>query len=537
MSASNADALKNAERQLHSLAHIVTRGAEIHPERLAIDDLLTGQTRTYGELDKRVSQLARALQTQGVAKGDFVAVMLWNETAFVETMFATARMGAVLVPLNLRLLPDEVADYANFHGCKAIVTNADHAEKFATTEGDVRICVSAAKAGGDWLDYETLIAAESDGTMPVVTSLDDPLRMVSTGGTTGRSKGVIHSQVGVMFTVLSVIAEYGVQRGWQTILVLPLYHAAGMDWGMLPILWRTGTVVLPADTAFNAEAYLREVRDRQVEYVQIVPAVINPLYDAAGGNPVTGPKSVIPTSAPTPPALRQMLAEIFPEANLMAAAGLSETLNMATQAEGEFLVEPSAVGEPHIDTRALIVDEDDNEVPRGTPGEIILRNFNTALRYHKNDEVGAVTWRTRKGDPEGLEWTYTGDVGVMDDHGRISIVDRSKDVIITGGETVPSVEVESVFLEHEAVRECAAVGVEDPRWGEAIVLVAAPEDPNIDRALLAQDLFAHGRAGLAGYKVPKRIAFMDVLPRSHFGKVLKRDLREMTFDEAFEPKK
>ena len=524
------DELKNPERQLSSIAHMVSRGAEIHPDRIAIDDLLRSCRLTYLELDRRISQLARALLGLGLKKGDFLGVMLWNEHAVVETIFACARAGIIVAPLNVRLLAEEVVPYVNFHGCKAIVTNADFEEKFEKADATIRISTSGNEG---WLEYESLISGESGDPLTVVTSLDDPVRLVSTGGTTGMSKGVLHSHVGVYFTVLGNISEFNVRRGWQTIMIMPTYHAAGMDWGMFPVFWRVGTVVFPEDTSFNGEKYLAEVKAREVEYLQMVPAVINPIHQAWDGTPVTQPKVIVSTSAPTPPALRQRLAEVFPKSEIMAAAGLSESINMATQVPGELLTYPEGVGEPHIDTRLRILDDEDRPVPRNQAGHIALRGFNTALRYNGNEEVSAVTWRPIKGDPEGLCWCFTGDIGVMDDDGKVSIVDRSKDVIITGGETVPSVEVEAAYMEHPRILECAAVGVEDEKWGEAILLVAAVTGLDDGDEALAADLYRYGRQHLAGYKVPKKIAFLDALPRSHFGKILKRDLRDRNFDRIY----
>ncbi len=225
---------------------------------------------------------------------------------------------------------------------------------------------------------------------------------------------------------------------------------------------------------------------------------------------------------------------MFPEADILAAAGLSESLNMATQSPEELLALTESIGEPHIDTRVLILDDEDRTVPRGQAGHIAMRNFNTALGYHRNPEISALTWRVRKDDPEGLHWCFTGDIGVMDKEGRITIVDRSKDVILTGGESVPSVEVETVYAEHPGITECAVVGLEDARWGEAILLVAVKADDSVSAHDLAGDLFRFGRDRLAGFKVPRRIAFVDFLPRSHFGKVLKRDLRETDFAQVFD---
>ena len=531
--------LRNPERQLANIAWMVSRGAELHPDRIAIDDLLSQRRLSYGELDARITRLARGLIGAGIGKGDMVATMFWNEHAIVETIFACARIGAIVAPLNVRLLGSEVTEYVNDHDCRAIVANAEFAGLFAGATPTIRI------AKGDiegWQDYEAVIAAQTDTEMAMATCFDEPWRLVSTGGTTGKSKGVLHSHVGTLFTVLADIAEYGIRRFWQTLSVLPAYHVAGMEWGLFTILWRGGTVVFPATKSFDPVRYLAEVRTRDIEYLPLVPALINPLFNAWDGIPLTGPRTVVTTAAPTSAPLRRKLSEMFPEADILAAAGLSESLNMATQSRGELLEYPESIGMPHVDTRVLILDDHDRPVPRGEPGHIAMRNFNTALGYHRNAEATAATWRLRRNDPEGLEWCFTGDIGVMDGDGRISIVDRSKDVIITGGESVPSVEVETVYAECPDIRDCAAVGVEDTHWGEAILLVAVRIAPKTEASTdqgpadkdLANDLFLFGRDRLAGFKVPRKIAFVDALPRSHFGKVLKRDLREQSFKRIFD---
>ena len=454
--------LRNPERQLANIAWMVSRGAELHPDRIAIDDLLSQRRLSYGELNARITQFARGMIGAGIGEGDMVATMFWNEHAIVETIFACARIGAIVAPLNVRLLGSDVTEYVNDHNCRAIVANAEFAGLFAGATPTIRI------AKGDterWQDYEAVIAAQTDTAMPMATCFDEPWRLVSTGGTTGKSKGVLHSHVGTLFTVLADIAEYGIRRFWQTLSVLPAYHVAGMEWGLFTILWRGGTVVFPATKSFDPVRYLAEVRTRDIEYLPLVPALINPLFNAWDGIPLTGPRTVVTTAAPTSAPLRRKLSEMFPEADILAAAGLSESLNMATQSRGELLEYPESIGMPHVDTRVLILDDHDRPVPRGEPGHIAMRNFNTALAYHRNAEATAATWRLRRNDPEGLEWCFTGDIGVMDGDGRISIVDRSKDVIITGGESVPSVEVETVYAECPDIRDCPAVGVEDTHWG------------------------------------------------------------------------
>ena len=524
--------LKNPERQKMGIGHFISRAAELHPERPAIEDLLNQRSLTYAELDARINRLGRALTQLGVKKGDFVASMLRNEHVLVETVFACARIGAIVAPLNVRLIAGEVAEYVADHGCRAAISDGDFTDRFADMGVALKIAF-ASRAIEGWHDYETLIASGNDAPLPAVTSLDDPYRLVMTGGTTGKSKGVLHSQGGSVITVLADIAEYGIGRGWQTLTILPGYHVAGMEWGMFTIFARAGTVVFPASASFDPDRYLAEIRKRKIEYLPLVPAVVNPLYDAWDREPLLSPQTVITTASPTPLPLREKLAAMFPEANIYAAAGLSESLNLATQGPGEFLEQPAAIGEPHLDTRVLILDENDRSVPRGTPGNVAMRNFNTALGYHRDDAAAATTWRPRPGDPEGLFWCFTGDIGVMDSDGRITLVDRSKDVVKTGGESVPSVEVESVYAAHAGVRDCAVIGVEDERWGEAILLIVVPEVATSKDRAFADELFDWGRGELSAFKVPKRIALVDDLPRSHFGKVLKRELREVEFDRVF----
>lgn len=288
--------LRNPERQLANIAWMVSRGAELHPDRIAIDDLLSQRRLSYGELDARITRLARGLIGAGIGKGDMVATMFWNEHAIVETIFACARIGAIVAPLNVRLLGSDVTEYVNDHDCRAIVANAEFAGLFAGATPTIRI------AKGDiegWQDYEAVIAAQTDTEMPMATCFDEPWRLVSTGGTTGKSKGVLHSHVGTLFTVLADIAEYGIRRFWQTLSVLPAYHVAGMEWGLFTILWRGGTVVFPATKSFDPVRYLAEVRTRDIEYLPLVPALINPLFNAWDGIPLTGPRTVVTTAAPT----------------------------------------------------------------------------------------------------------------------------------------------------------------------------------------------------------------------------------------------
>jgi acyl-CoA synthetase (AMP-forming)/AMP-acid ligase II len=522
------------ERQRSSLAYIVTRGAELYPERIAVIDLLNGVSATYSQLEQDSNRLARLMRRQGLVKGDLVAIMFNNELSVILAYIATAKIGAIASPLNVRMLSHEVRDYLTKHEVRAVTCSALFCDRFVGLELNQQFVLGGA-AEHPWINAFAEMSVEAKTALAPVTSLADPFRMIPTGGTTGVSKGVIHSHGGTLMTILSNIAEFGIKRGWKTVQIAPAYHGAGTDWGMFPLLWRGGTVIMPEDVAFNPTKYLALLKTYDVEFALLVPAVIDAIYRVWDHKPITSIRSLMATSAPTSPALRAKLAEMFPEADLFAGAGISESLNMAVQSPKEFLSYPTSIGEPHLDTRMFIVDESGRELPRGIAGEICLRGFNTALYYHFNEEASRVVWRKRSDDPEGLEWCFTGDIGIMDSVGRVSIIDRIKDVIITGGETVPSLEIENAFGGHHLVRECAAVGLPDERWGEAITLVVVKYIDDVDDATTARELFSFGRLQLSGYKVPKQIVFVEALPRSHFGKVLKRVLRLKVFPVLYLP--
>ncbi len=539
-SATNLEAIDPepwTDRELGGIPYILARSAELHPHRTAIRDLGSGASASYGSLHASTNRLAHALRRLGIRKGDRIALMFGNEIGLIEALFACAKAGAVMCSVNARLLPQEVKTYLQPHAIRAIICNPAFAGHFAGVETEFRIVSGAAPAeGGPWLEAEALSRGEPDTPLRPVTTLGSPFRMIPTGGTTGASKGVVHSHGGTLMTIAANIAEFGIRRGWKTLLIAPLFHGAAMDWALFPILWRSGTVILPRDRSFNAENFLATVREHRVEYLLVVPAVIGAIHKAWDGVPLDCVKSIITTSAPTSPTLRAKLAEVFPGADIMAGAGISESLNMAVQSPGELLAHPASIGEAHMDTRMCIVDEAGRTLPRMRTGEICLRGFNTALYYNANAEATARTWKPRADDPEGLEWCFTGDIGFMDEEGRLTLVDRSKDVIITGGETVPSVEIESAYAGHPAIAECAAVGLAHEQWGEAITLIVAKNDPALDEEVLAKDLFDYGRSRLSGFKVPKQIAFLDALPRSHMGKLLKAALRTRQYGTLYDSK-
>jgi len=524
----------DAERRLGGLSFLIARNAEIYPNRTAIHDALNGRSLTYGELYRRTAQTARALRALGVGKSDLVGYAFYNEHPSIELVFACGLIGAVAVPLNNRLSPREAGEYLDMHGCKIFLCREDLADIVSESKSVERVI--RRKAGGQPdCPYETLLAVQSDEPLRPEAYWEDPYMMAMTGGTTAGSKGVMWTHGGSLLDILTVIAHLGVKRNWKTLCIAPTYHAAGLGWAFMPVFWQGGTIFFPPSPSFSPESYLETVIREKIEFVFLVPALVNRLYEVWDGTPIPTVRSLCIASAPVPEPLRRKLREMLPEADLVTGYGMTEVFSVTVQSPDEFLGIPDGVGEPALDSRVRIVDDDGNQLPFGEVGHIVARTLAMGLRYANNPDATKATFKpTSVSDSEGLEWCFTGDVGRMDENGRVTIVDRSKDVIITGGENVASAEVEAVLTRHPGVSELAVVGQPHPIWGEIVTaVVVKAEDAPADEQL-AEELLEFGQQHLARYKLPKRIGFVEALPRSSFGKVLKRDLRNVELDAVFD---
>jgi len=530
---------ENPERRLGGLDFILSRCAELYPQRICIDDRLCGRALTYRELQERSLRLAWALRGLGVAKGERIGYAFHNEHASIEALFACALLGAVAVPLNTRLSPRESGPYLTAQGCRVFIAR-DGLQQLGEDAGTEHLILrgeSGGSGGGGGLDYESLLAAHEPRPIQAQARWEDPYMLAMTGGTTGGSKAVAWTHGGSLLDILSVIANLGVRRGHATICYAPTYHAAGLGWAFMPSFWQGGTVIFPASTTFDPAFFYETVRARNVEYMFLVPAMIGPLYQTWDGVPVRGLRSLGVASAPTPERQRKMLSEIFPETDLVIGYGMTETFSISVQSPSDFLAFPAGAGEAALDARIRVVDEDGRVVPPGTEGQIVARTLATGLYYNNDPENTQAAFRTLTDDEEGLEWVFTGDIGVLDADGRLTIVDRLKDVIISGGENISSVEVETLLMADPAVKDCAVVGRPDERWGERVCAVIVPADPEADSKAVARALLARCHETLARYKAPKEFAFVEALPRSPFGKVLKRDLRETGFEAVIDAAK
>lgn len=527
--------LPNPERRRTGVDFIVRRAAELYPQRIAIDDRLHKRQFTYGELYHRSTQLARALARLGIQKGDLVAYAFYNEHTSLEILFACTILGAVALPLNNRLQPEEAQNYLHRHGCRVFVGNRLLQHLVDPNQLDVLVLHgdNGEPQIASALDYETLVAAEPTTPLPPAATWEDPYMMAMTGGTTGGSKAAVWGHGGSMLDMLGIALHMGIGRRCRTICLAPTYHAAGLGWGVLPVLWQGGTLVMPPSPSFSPQFLANELRTSHIDYLLLVPALVELLYDSWDKKPFDA-GVVCVTSAPSPPAQREKIAQMFPDADLQAGYGMTETFSIAMQDPGELTSQARSVGEVCSVSRVRIVDTLGKSQPPGSTGQIAVRTLAMAMGYQNDEANSKFTFVTLQDDPEDLEWCMTGDIGSLDEDGRLTVVDRVKDIIITGGENVASVEVESIACEHAGLHECAVVGKPDQKWGEKVVLVVAAADPQADKEALARELIALCRSRLAAYKVPKEVAFVDALPRSAFGKVLKRNVASMDFLLTFD---
>jgi acyl-CoA synthetase (AMP-forming)/AMP-acid ligase II len=496
---------------------VATR-AFLSGDRLALVD---GNRRlTYAELDRNIDQLARALRALGVRQGDRVAGLLLNSTAFLETMLATAKLGAVFVPMNVRLGPAEVAYLLVDSGSDTFVYSAPLAPvaRAAVTADGVRVR-SRLVVGGEpedgELDYEQVLS--SGDPRPVDTDVDrrDLSCLMYTSGTTGRPKGAMLTHDNHLWNVVNSLSfGRGLRESDVTVTVAPMFHIGGLGVHTLPLLYVGGTnVLLPSfDPLRTVEAMSRERATVQF----MVPAMWAAIMSVPGfdGYDLSSLELAVSGGAPCPlPVIDFFQGKGLP---FQEGFGMTETAPLVSVLDADHVKEKAgSIGRAVFHVEARIVDDTDRDQPADNVGELVLRGPNIFAGYWGLPEATAEAFRGG--------WFHTGDLGRMDGEGFITLVDRKKDMIITGGENVYPIEVEQTLYRHEAVREVAVVGVPDDRWGETPVAVVALQD---GAETTAEELIGYARDRLAHFKCPTRVEFVPELPRNATGKVLKTVLRQ-----------
>jgi len=502
------------------------RAVDVYPDKTAIVD---GPLRfTYRDLQLRVNRLANALRTLGIGKGDRVCILSPNSHFFLESFYATSQIGAVLVPLNYRLVAADHEYILNHAGVRAVLVDAEYTDivdSIRATLHTVEHWIVAQEGSGapqGWTSWEMLLA-DADATPPPPVDLDenDLVSINYTSGTTARPKGVMLTHRNCYLNAYNMIVHLGIRHDDVELWTLPMFHCNGWG-GVYALTGVAGTHVILR--AIDAERIHALIAAEGVTFACMAPAVLRAILDypdRAKHDIRTKPRFTV-AGAPPPAAFIERLERDLGW-SFLEIYGLTETAPLLTVNHPDFNTADDAwsqrarAGVPGIGVQLRVVDAEDNPVPKDdtTVGEIVARSNVVFAGYWEQPTETAAAIR------DG--WFHTGDLGVWDAHGSIHIVDRKKDVIISGGENISSPEIEDALYRHPAVEECAVIGVPDAKWGEtpkALVVLRR------NAAATEAELIEFCRAHLAHFKCPTSIELVAELPRTATGKLQKFKLRE-----------
>ncbi len=499
------------------LAHHATRAPD------AAITVFEGETTSYGEMATRAAALAAGLHERGIGRGDVVGLLSYNCPEFLETLFAANYLGAIAMPINWRLAAPEVRYILEHSEARALVCDealvalADDATK-GMEATLLRACVAQPAPAG-WTALADL-RTDAGGLAPALTAADDVHRLMYTSGTTGHPKGVMLTHANLAWKNLAHIVEFGFTSAEVGLACGPLYHVGALDLTTTSLIAAGATVIV--HRAFDAAAVVDEIERSRVTTVWLAPAMVNAIMALPDveQRDLSSVRVIINGGEKMPIPLIERIQRTFPSAWFADAYGLTETVSGDTFLDrASIITKLGSVGRPCLHLELDIWDEAGSPVPAGERGEIVLRGPKVFSGYWRDPEA------TAKAFAGG--WFHTGDIGVRDEDGYLFIVDRLKDMIVSGGENIAGSEVERVLYEHEAVLEVAVVARPDERWGEVPVAFVALRP---GATTTADELVEHCRARLAKYKVPKGVTFIEALPRNPSGKVLKRELRTRVDD-------
>ncbi len=504
------------------IGDLPTRAAKWYPEKEAI--VFEEKRFTYQELNARVNALAHALMDMGVRKGDRIAVICHNSHYYSEVVFAAAKIGAVSTNLNWRLAPREIAFLIDDSEARVILFSRRFAHLFepllAQMNKEFTLIGIEGKLREDMLDYDELISRYPNHEPEADVHEDDIFMQLYTSGTTGRPKGVMLTHGNLIANSRNTIVELQLDRNCNLLGILPMFHIA------ISVVFTV--VMIGAKVTFlhgfDLTAILETIEKERITALGFTPIMFlflleHPTIDQYDLSSV---KDIIYATAPMPPDLLTRCMKKL-NCNFIQFFGMTEMSPVMTMlvAEDHVLEGPEykvrwlgSAGRPVMDVEVKIVDEEGNACPPGVTGEIIGRGPTVMKGYHK---LPAETARAIR---DG--WYHTGDMGYFDDHGYLFIADRKTDMIISGGENIYPREVEEAILEMEGIMDVAVIGVPDDAWGEAVKAVIVKR-PGSD--VTEDEVIDHCKHCIASYKKPKTVDFVETMPRSAMGKILKHELR------------
>lgn len=493
------------------------RHAMMQPDAPALR--FVGNTMTWADLRRRVAALAGALSGRGVGFGDRVMILMLNRTEFVESVLAANMIGAIAVPLNFRLTPTEIAVLVEDCVAHVMLTEAALAPVAIGVRNIQPLLSVIVVAGGSSQDsvfgYEDLLNEAGDVHEPVDIPNDSPALIMYTSGTTGRPKGAVLTHANLTGQAMTALYTSGANINSDVGFVgVPLFHIAGIGNMLTGLLLGLPTVIYPLG-AFDPGQLLDVLEAEKVTGIFLVPAQWQAVCTEQQARPRDLRLRVLSWgAAPAPDALLRQMSATFPETQILAAFGQTEMSPVTCMLLGEdAIAKRGSVGRVIPTVAARVVDQNMNDVPVGEVGEIVYRAPTLMSCYWNNPEATAEAFAGG--------WFHSGDLVRMDSDGYVWLVDRKKDMIISGGENIYCAELENVLASHPDIAEVAVIGRADEKWGEVPIAVAAVTNDD----LRIEDLGEFLTDRLARYKHPKALEIVDALPRNPAGKVLKTELR------------
>lgn len=492
--------------RVNTVDGILRRAAAKFPDRLAVT--FEGRSHTYRELDTAVTRAARRLIAMGLNKGDRVAAYGVNSDAYVVAFLACARAGLVHVPINYALVGDELQYLLAQSGARAVLVDPALAATLDSVRGALTI--------EHVISLPDVLDADGDGSeLEPAADSADLAQLLYTSGTTSKPKGAMMSHGALVAEYVSCVIALGFGQDDDPLLVMPMYHSAGMHVFMLPYLSVGATVRLMRRP--DVAEILRRIEEEKIKSLFLAPTVWVPLanHPDLETRDLSSLKKAHYGSSIMPVTVLTRLRERYPDIEFFNCFGQSEIGPLATVLQpAEHEARPASCGRAVFFVETRVVDADGHDVPDGEPGEVLYRSPQLCDGYWNNPEATA--------DAFSDGWFHSGDLVTRDAEGFITVVDRIKDVINTGGILVASREVEDAIYTHTAVAEVAVIGTPDDRWIEAVTAVVVLKDGH---QLSAGELIDHVKGRIAPFKVPKTVTFVDELPRNQSGKLLKRALR------------
>jgi len=503
-----------------NLGYLLQQWADRLPDKEA---LIFEDTRlTYEQVNERVNEVCQSLLELGFKKGDRVAVLTYNNHQFMEIFFACARIGALIVPLNFRLVGRELEYQLNDSEPIILFLGEEFQEIIQGIRSSLKsikkfIVIGKSKSDFNMQDYEKWISGQSMQA-PMLShdvDLEDEFLIIYTSGTTGTPKGAILTQMNVLFTSLNQIIDFQCTTKDITLTLAPLFHAAGCLIITLSMIHVGGTVVIQKN--FDPQKAVELIEKEKVSVMFAVPAMwtaIMQLPRLADAD-LTSLRFCVSGGSSQPVEEMKKFNNTF-GVPFTEGYGLSECSSCSCLLMWEYALDKAgSIGKPFIHNEVNVINQKGEAVVPGEVGEIVQKGLTVMKGYYKKPE------QTRKTIKDG--WLYTGDLATVDEDGFITIKGRSKEMIISGAENIYPVEIEQVLVAHLKILEAAVIGIPDKKWGETVRAVVALKE---GEQMSEEEVINYCKQNLASYKKPTSVIFVDSLPRNASGKVLKLTLKE-----------